>query len=381
MPSDTCSLAQEKLIRPYRVLVWLSGALGDTLLGYPALAALRAWAPAAQVTAVGRLPYLAFAQRGGLVDVVADGDGPIGQALFSARDWPATPLPDLAIVWCAAYEAVADRLAALGVRSIIAAPPRPAAARHQARYLLDCLRPLGVPRALHAAPAPPVGRPPEFLEQPPMAPQATSTHADPATAVAPSLPSDRSRRPRRQPDSASSPAVLLHPGAGARWKRWPLAHMLALAERLTASGYRVCWSCGPADDDLRAALIPTGAWLWPSMDLDQYAAALAACRLVVSADTGVAHLAALLDVPQVVLFGPTDPRRWRPIGRQASVLRASDRCGGEWSTARDEGELPHLLRRCRPAEAAVCRCLEALPPETVFSACLERLARSGTPPR
>jgi ADP-heptose:LPS heptosyltransferase len=372
MPSDARNLlVRQESIRPRRVLTWLSAALGDTLLGYPALAALRAWAPAAHVTAVGRPAYLAFAHRAGLVDAVADGDGPFGLALFSGGDWPAGPVPDLAVAWSAAYEALAARLTALGVRSIIAAPPRPADTRHQARYLLDCLVPLGVPRTLHAAPPPDVGPPPAFLARPPMAPRATTAHADPATAVAPSLPSDRSRRP----------VVLLHPGAGARWKRWPLGQMLDLAGRLAASGYRVYWSCGPADHDLRAALVPTGASLWPSLELDRFASALAACRLLVSPDTGVAHLAALLDVPQVVLFGPTDPRRWRPIGRQVSVVRAPDRCGGGWPAATDAGAPPHLLRRCRPVEAVACRCLDALTPEAVFAACQERLARSGTPLR
>lgn len=387
-------LPTDPTLRPERALVWLSGALGDTILGFPALAALRAWAPSATITAAGRPSYLALAARAGIVDDVLDADGPLGTALFSgAGDLP-IPTPGLAIAWSAAYSLLADRLVAMGVRSIIAAPPRPDDPRHQARYLLDCLLPLGVPRALRAAPSPRVGPPPAFL----------------AGLL------------RHGP----GPVALLHPGAGARWKRWPLDRMLALAAGIAASGVTVQWSCGPADADLRAALADNGIAPWPEMDLPLFASCLASCSLLVSPDTGVAHLAALLDVPQVVLFCPTDPRRWRPIGRQAAVLAAPNLCGGDWpivsldapdgpppssatwhsgspgsgrgpsaagavpgtppapsmGMARSPTDVPARrdpLRRCHPREAAEhCRCLAALPLETVLASCLQRLAGPGS---
>jgi len=47
---------------------------------------------------------------------------------------------------------------------------------------------------------------------------------------------------------------------------------------------------------------------------------LARLTCLVSADTGVAHLAAALGVPTVTLFGPTDPRLSAPRGRRAQVV-------------------------------------------------------------
>jgi ADP-heptose:LPS heptosyltransferase len=39
---------------------------------------------------------------------------------------------------------------------------------------------------------------------------------------------------------------------------------------------------------------------------------VAAARLVVSGDTGIAHLASAYRTPSVILFGPTSPERWGP---------------------------------------------------------------------
>ena len=40
-------------------------------------------------------------------------------------------------------------------------------------------------------------------------------------------------------------------------------------------------------------------------------------------DSGVSHLAAAAGAPGVVIFGPTDPDRWRPLG-QVRVVRAAN---------------------------------------------------------
>jgi hypothetical protein len=48
------------------------------------------------------------------------------------------------------------------------------------------------------------------------------------------------------------------------------------------------------------------------LDLSQLAALVAAARLVVCGDTGVAHLASAYGTPSVLLFGPTPPALWGP---------------------------------------------------------------------
>jgi ADP-heptose:LPS heptosyltransferase len=47
-------------------------------------------------------------------------------------------------------------------------------------------------------------------------------------------------------------------------------------------------------------------------------------RLVVSCDTGIVHLAAAFETPQVALYGPTNPFHWRPRHPRAIVLSAAN---------------------------------------------------------
>jgi ADP-heptose:LPS heptosyltransferase len=54
--------------------------------------------------------------------------------------------------------------------------------------------------------------------------------------------------------------------------------------------------------------------------LEELAARLAGARGYVGNDSGVSHLAGLCGARSVVLFGPTSPRIWRPLGPDVHVL-------------------------------------------------------------
>jgi ADP-heptose:LPS heptosyltransferase len=53
-------------------------------------------------------------------------------------------------------------------------------------------------------------------------------------------------------------------------------------------------------------------------------ALLRKARAYVGNDSGVSHLAAAFGAPSIVLFGPTDPRVWAPLGPRVRTLRAPD---------------------------------------------------------
>ena len=87
----------------------------------------------------------------------------------------------------------------------------------------------------------------------------------------------------------------------------------------------------------------------------ELAAVVAAARVVVCGDTGVAHLATAYRRPSVVLFGPVSPALWGPPPRaQHVVLWHGDGTGDPWGT-----ELDPALEAIRVEE--VVDALEALP--------------------
>ncbi|MGK5739641.1 glycosyltransferase family 9 protein [Micromonospora sp. URMC 103] len=133
------------------------------------------------------------------------------------------------------------------------------------------------------------------------------------------IPADRSDLALRRPPATGAPAgaTVLHPGSKVPAKRWPADRFAALARRLTDEGHRVVLT-GTADERnlairvAAAAGLPPDAVLAGRTGLGELAALVAAARLVVSGDTGVAHLATGYATPSVVLFGPVPPARWGP---------------------------------------------------------------------
>jgi ADP-heptose:LPS heptosyltransferase len=136
-------------------------------------------------------------------------------------------------------------------------------------------------------------------------------------------------------------AALVHPGAAFPGRRWPADRFAAVARHLAAAGHDVRITGGPAEVDL-ARSVAEGAGLGPDAVLAgtttslELAAVVAAARVVVSGDTGVAHLATAYRRPSVVLFGPVPPAQWGPPARpQHVVLWHGDGSGDPWGTELD----------------------------------------------
>jgi Glycosyltransferase family 9 (heptosyltransferase) len=116
------------------------------------------------------------------------------------------------------------------------------------------------------------------------------------------------------PDRAAPRGVcVVHPGAAAPSRRWPAERFADVVRFLRADGHRVVVTGGPAEQRLTAEVAgASGAEARTEMSLLQLLALVASARLVVSGDTGVAHVASAYRTPSVVLFGPVSPRVWGP---------------------------------------------------------------------
>jgi len=158
-------------------------------------------------------------------------------------------------------------------------------------------------------------------------------------------------------------ALLVHPGAAQPSRRWPVERWAAVARELAASGASVLLTGGPGERE-RALQVAAAAALPPSAVVAgrtsplELAALVAAARLLVSVDTGVAHLATACGTPSVVLFGPTDPALWGPpADRPRHRVLWAGRTGDNFAPSADPGLL--LL----DAGAVLAACRDALQQE------------------
>jgi ADP-heptose:LPS heptosyltransferase len=112
-------------------------------------------------------------------------------------------------------------------------------------------------------------------------------------------------------------ATVVHVGAAYGSRLWPEDRFALVASRLRDRGHRVLFTGSAAERDralsvARSAGLPDESVLAGRQRLQEFAALIARARLVISADTGAAHLATAYSRPSVVLFGPAPPEEWGP---------------------------------------------------------------------
>lgn len=128
----------------------------------------------------------------------------------------------------------------------------------------------------------------------------------------------------------SRPIVGFCPGAEfGPAKRWPHYHYAALAQRLIESGYQIVLFGSAKDheagEQIRAALQDDARDFCLNLagktQLEQAVILIAACRAVVSNDSGLMHVAAALNKPLIALYGPSSPDFTPPLSDKARVIR------------------------------------------------------------
>lgn len=127
-------------------------------------------------------------------------------------------------------------------------------------------------------------------------------------------------------------AVFL-PGCNAsgHLKRWGAVRYAALANQLHREGLkRIALVGGPDEqDECQRIAAACGPWLVNLCRQTEILDIPPLCepaRFIVANDTGTAHLAAATPAPMLVLCGPTDPRRVKPLGNNVTALQADLPC-------------------------------------------------------
>lgn len=125
----------------------------------------------------------------------------------------------------------------------------------------------------------------------------------------------------------SEKLVTIHPGSGGKNKCWPLASYASVIRELMDKPYMFCLLLsGPAEDAETCRMLAQSALGHRKIihlheaPLIRVAALLELSDFYLGNDSGISHLAGIMKCSGAVLFGPTDPRLWKPIGGTLKVL-------------------------------------------------------------
>ncbi|MEW6207461.1 MAG: lipopolysaccharide heptosyltransferase II [Acidobacteriota bacterium] len=160
------------------------------------------------------------------------------------------------------------------------------------------------------------------------------------------------------------PIVALNPGAtNSRAKQWKAERFAGVADLLAERDRFQTIIVGAvndreASDEVAREMRSPSAMLAGETTIAELKAVLACSSLVISNDTGPAHVSAALGVPTVVIFGPTEHFATRPLSSVASVVRHEVDCS------------PCMLREC-PIDH---RCMTGVEVADVYRAAKKLLA-------
>jgi len=282
-----------------KILVIRGGAIGDFILTFPVLSALRQQFPNATLEVLG-YPHIAqLAVTGGLADAVRSIEAR-SLAGFFARGGVLEPelqayFARFAIVISYLYDP--DGIFEANVRrscqgQFISGPHRPDESKneHATEVFLEPLKRLAI-------------------FDPDAVPRLTVSQ-------------------RQTPSSLPANCIAIHPGSGSETKNWAVENWIELARQLlnsTAASLLIIG--GEAEstkiERFKGALTRQRAEFAFNVPLPALAERIASCSLFIGHDSGITHLAAAVGVPVVSLWGESNDAIWAPRGDHVFVVRSS----------------------------------------------------------
>jgi heptosyltransferase III len=146
--------------------------------------------------------------------------------------------------------------------------------------------------------------------------------------------------------------LAVHPGSGSTAKNWlGMSRIIAWWQNVRHA--KVLTLVGPAEAE--RGIDATGDAEARNEPLNHVAALIERSFVYVGNDSGISHLAALVGTPTVVLFGPTDPSVWCPLGRSVRVVQAAEPCRWCGTSAFCTHRLPVAEVTRAISEVSACR--------------------------
>jgi len=153
-----------------------------------------------------------------------------------------------------------------------------------------------------------------------------------------------------------APLVLLCPGSiNSRAKRWPADRYAAVADHFAEAGATVVLIGSPGEmevaNEVSLRTINKPVIMTGKTSVAEVTAIISVADVLITNDTGPAHIGSAVGTPTLVIFGPTNPLTTRPFAPNADIIRQKPDCA------------PCMLRDC-PIDH---RCMTAISPEEVFA--------------
>lgn len=144
---------------------------------------------------------------------------------------------------------------------------------------------------------------------------------------------DLSRLGSLQPNDTDKKTIALHPGSGSTKKNWHLENWIRLTDQLLSDAcVEILIVGGEAERESVEklhGLFPTERTrILMNLPLGDVARALSRCQAFIGHDSGISHMAAALDVPSVILWGPTRMDIWRPLGKHVTIIESDKGLSG-----------------------------------------------------
>lgn len=168
-------------------------------------------------------------------------------------------------------------------------------------------------------------------------------------AVVPRAASAVARRLREEGIGEAQPFALVHPAAAFASKTWDASRFARVVEHLAERGLASVAVAAPGEAGITKRLreesrAPVASFT--DLSLPEVVALAARARLFVGNDSGVAHVAAAVGVPSVVVFGSSNVAHWRPWSVAPSeVVREEMPCAPCAGYTCSEFDAPECIRR------------------------------------
>lgn len=120
--------------------------------------------------------------------------------------------------------------------------------------------------------------------------------------------------------------LAIHPGSGSQLKNWPEENWAKLLNSLAAkSNWKFLLIGGEAEGErcvrLSKNIAADRVEIAQNLPLVELARRMKSCLGFIGHDSGITHIAAALDLPGLVLWGPSNAQIWRPQSKKFKLLR------------------------------------------------------------